>query len=1107
MRNAGRSAGRVARGRYGSKAAESSVAQLWSVLYAGAIAGDAIVVGASAIVLFDVATTPAYGSVTVYGEVRVSRALTTELKADKVLIDGAGATYWAGDLADPYPYNAGISHTITLTGARSLEPAGNLSNGATASLSFNKAVTTMNGGDWCMVAAIPAVTIVKLAATANAGATSLTLSQAVNWKAGDQIHLPSTDFFVAWPPSNIGNVALDHRRDEIVTVTADVNNSTTVPVSALTYRHHGQLMYVVPPANAASHSTVPNLSYTPRTNLAADDFGTSAGGTYLGQRVLDSAAAGASPVIDNRCTVGHLTRPICIEGSTGTDWTTDGYGGSTMVMDLASKQRLQGVAFNRVGKAGQRGAYPIHHHMRSFGAFGAGNSGTYLGQCDATYNFTRGCVVLNSSNRGHTFHGTDGVELSNSIFVNTDTHAIFLEDGAERYNIIDGNLVSKVNQIGFGKAPIKLHDVVTQTANTSFGPAGIWYTNPKNYLRNNIIMGAWIGIWNAFNCKYSTGDKERGVRTGNGTIAFTPTPLSNIGTLPTPETITLLATNATNFTCTGTVSTGLAAVTVGVSATRGPWKFLLTAGGTPFIAGDTFVFDGVVRMGVVGQSREANITSPNAEVVLQHLNNECGCQGQRSAMTTGIVNDELGTVGNLTASESKLGVGGVSPLSGATDYNSQAYFDVFEGLNAWKPFDEWYFNQVIKPHYKNWTLCGVGPGNIAHGNDDRGTEGIRGVVHIAKFGGNTIAMRTLDNEGHFGQGSLMTSYGGGARVTGSVLIPAPSGNLFGRTSFSALYPPGNVSKLTEYYNYAIWAVEPNAAALSILGTLPGTMGFFNPPHFLLASDFGVSTATYDYSLQTIQRSKGNAGARKLPADGGMFGLTGGAWWVYNHPFHTYGTSGGVAATGTGDWASIAGTILASTYEYYHLRVTGVTYSGTSPSVSDDFVYRYFAINYTHLQTDNTTPVSGGTWNTPAGIGNTGGSDTNYPNMRSAAVRKGEAYDISWSRTDMPNRPQALSMEVIGFWSTDSNVLFSVDWDGATAVSTIGTAGRTFTARSSKADIVANRNSNGYWVDTTNNKLWINVYGNAGVPYPSDPDYGLTNTVALGAAWTTLKVNR
>lgn len=71
--------------------------------------------------------------------------------------------------------------------------------------------------------------------------------------------------------------------------------------------------------------------------------------------------------------------------------------------------------------------------------------------------------------------------------------------------------------------------------------------------------------------------------TGNGTVG------SIVGKAGAPtETITLTATSSSNFTVTGSVSGALAAATVGSPYTSAIINFTITAGGTPFVAGDNF---------------------------------------------------------------------------------------------------------------------------------------------------------------------------------------------------------------------------------------------------------------------------------------------------------------------------------------------------------------------------------------------------------------------------------------------------------------------------------------------------------------------------------------
>jgi hypothetical protein len=62
-------------------------------------------------------------------------------------------------------------------------------------------------------------------------------------------------------------------------------------------------------------------------------------------------------------------------------------------------------------------------------------------------------------------------------------------------------------------------------------------------------------------------------------------------TNPVDETWTLTATSATNFTVTGSVSGAQAAATVGTPYDNGIVAFTLIAGGTAFIATDSFTFD------------------------------------------------------------------------------------------------------------------------------------------------------------------------------------------------------------------------------------------------------------------------------------------------------------------------------------------------------------------------------------------------------------------------------------------------------------------------------------------------------------------------------------
>lgn len=79
--------------------------------------------------------------------------------------------------------------------------------------------------------------------------------------------------------------------------------------------------------------------------------------------------------------------------------------------------------------------------------------------------------------------------------------------------------------------------------------------------------------------------------TGDGTVG-TMTGIAANNVAPSGETITLIATSATNFDVVGSISGTLQFpdATVGILYDNGVFSLLITAGGTPFVSGDKFTF-------------------------------------------------------------------------------------------------------------------------------------------------------------------------------------------------------------------------------------------------------------------------------------------------------------------------------------------------------------------------------------------------------------------------------------------------------------------------------------------------------------------------------------
>lgn len=451
--------------------------QFWSQVFASANPGDSITVPAGQTIIYDVPNSIAYNDIQVNGVVVVDSSQATQLNFNSMTINSGGA-WRAGTVATPYPRQAGITHTLQAQGPRASD--GRLSNPQTnTSPSSNRAILVMDGGELSLVAAVPARTVGKLGNTAAALASSITAADNWTLKAGDVLELTTSMYYTEGIadasvfnnefPGVSGTRRPGYGR-EMVTVASDVNNSTTIPItstswpstnntyptsytsqSTLKYTHHGKLQYVVAPAHEDQVGS--RLSYTNTAILSGDIFGTVNGTNITGADVLASQAAGSPTLVDNRSTLGLMTHPIKVQAPADSDWTTYGYGVHVMVMGNTSKRMLQGVQVQRCGQAGFLGSYPIHDHMRSYTRYGVGGSGTFLGDLDPTYNFTKSCSIWQSSNRGHTTHGTCGTLMSGCVFADIDTHCIFLEDGSEERNTYDGNLVSGVGSIRYGLDP------------------------------------------------------------------------------------------------------------------------------------------------------------------------------------------------------------------------------------------------------------------------------------------------------------------------------------------------------------------------------------------------------------------------------------------------------------------------------------------------------------------------------------------------------------------------------------------------------------------------------------------------------------------------------
>jgi hypothetical protein len=381
-------------------------------------AGAAVIIPAGKTVLLDVSP-PALRSLQIDGTLIFANQ-DLALTADWIMLHGTGRLR-IGDPAAPFQHQA----TITLTGANRDE---NVMGMGTRGI-------MLMGGALELYGAAPEQPWTQLAAHADAGATSLTLRDAVDWQAGDQIVVAPTDYY---------GVA---ETEQLELRSAD--GTTLDLASPLGAFRWGLLQYV----NAEGVTLEPTDTVT-------------------------------DLVLDQRAEVGNLTRRIVIQGVDDPLWRDHGFGAHIMAM-AGSALALDGVELRRVGQAGIAGRYPIHWHMLSYDT-----SGAELG--DATGQFVANSTIWDSANRCITVHATNGITLRNNICYDIAGHAIFLEDAVERRNLIEGNLVLKVRRpanplIGSDRGEFRR------------GPSGFWITNPDNTLRGNVAADAeGNGFWLAF---------------------------------------------------------------------------------------------------------------------------------------------------------------------------------------------------------------------------------------------------------------------------------------------------------------------------------------------------------------------------------------------------------------------------------------------------------------------------------------------------------------------------------------------------------------------------------------------------------------------------------
>ena len=229
--------------------------------------------------------------------------------------------------------------------------------------------------------------------------TMITVSRAVDWKAGSHIVVTPTDYL----PSHA----------EVRTLAKDADGTKLV-LSAKFDNDHRTTTY--------------SLSDLP---------------AYIGPE-NDPNVPEIDRAIETRAAVGLLNRNIQIvsEGDVPSEKFTvtsthPTFGGHTIVRQGFASYQVQGVEFYQLGQGGDIGRYPVHFHMVRKTAQPAA---TFDDQTPEPLNYVKDCSIWDSMTRWITLHATEGMYLARNVGFESIGHGFYLEDATEVNNRIYGNL-------------------------------------------------------------------------------------------------------------------------------------------------------------------------------------------------------------------------------------------------------------------------------------------------------------------------------------------------------------------------------------------------------------------------------------------------------------------------------------------------------------------------------------------------------------------------------------------------------------------------------------------------------------------------------------------
>ena len=255
------------------------------------------------------------------------------------------------------------------------------------------------------------------------------------WGVGDEIAIAPTDF-AALQAERRRITAIEGRR-----ITLD---------AALSHSHWGEAAQSIGGQTLDMRAHVGNLSRNIRMSSADNQ---------------DRLLPGFDP--QSRNTLGR-------QNGAGNRPGVGRFGGHMTIMS-GSYAQLDSIEITEFGQQGVLARYPLHWHLNG----DTSQLGNYFRNSSLHQTFQRGVVI----------HQANGIEIENNVLFDIAGHGIYLEDGIERDNVLDRNLIMLIRYV-----PRKFRLSVLDTEKDRAEKlSGMWITNPANLIRNNVVAGVQNG--------------------------------------------------------------------------------------------------------------------------------------------------------------------------------------------------------------------------------------------------------------------------------------------------------------------------------------------------------------------------------------------------------------------------------------------------------------------------------------------------------------------------------------------------------------------------------------------------------------------------------------